>query len=510
MKILTSIDYLGKSPELFINSGSSYKSTLGGILTVIVTTLQLLGTIYFVNLLLSGSQFSVNQSDEPHPDSLKNWKNEELAIMITDKIINPIPNQDRIFTMTAIFYKDTPRADAQGKITYSVETSIIKTEPCKLDVHFTEGYDLWKQEKNLNVSTCFGRDQDFNSTKTHGATGFSGLVIWISRCVNTTEKKDCLPPADIEKNLENIFILVRKKDIYFNHNNNRDEVATPYIYSEAVSTSSTVFKRIFYTIRNIDYESDEGLIITDWNTYKFSAIASSKESVDLRTTTTIPGSFAAASFYQNGYKLKFKRTYYKGQNMLADAGGLFKGILTLATVLNIYFCETSFYQAIFSSLGSALEQKPTQSFEIPHTENLEDKSLSTNKVLRSKEKEVKSSRKFKKIDLTKNSQKQPEIKLNTVHFLFPLSCFNTKKGNNSNVFKFMQLTTIYKSKMDVKNLFYQLIQLDHSMKTELKDILSCTRQKTFTRSSENNFVTQPSSSYNGSPSKKLFKKKNTE
>jgi hypothetical protein len=86
-----------------------------------------------------------------------------------------------------------------------------------------------------------------------------------------------------------------------------------------------------------------------------------RESVDLRTETTIPGSFAAVSLNMHTSKTKFRRNYYKGQNMLADLGGLLKGIITLATLINYYFTDKNYYSDIINQNIDSLTENEKKS-----------------------------------------------------------------------------------------------------------------------------------------------------
>jgi hypothetical protein len=61
-------------------------------------------------------------------------------------------------------------------------------------------------------------------------------------------------------------------------------------------------------------------------------------------TTTTPTTTKTAVTPMKMYQLKqkFMRKFYKAQNMMADLGGLLKGVLMLATILNFYFSEKNY------------------------------------------------------------------------------------------------------------------------------------------------------------------------
>jgi hypothetical protein len=109
-----------------------------------------------------------------------------------------------------------------------------------------------------------------------------------------------------------------------------------------VQASSTAYKRTWYYFRNIIYESDEGLLLPEIKNRTLNTFAGTRDATDLRTSATVPGTFSVASFYNYPLKQNFKRTYYKGQNMIADSGGIIKGLILIAKFL-YFFSSTNLY-----------------------------------------------------------------------------------------------------------------------------------------------------------------------
>jgi hypothetical protein len=351
MKILQAMDYLGTSPNFLVEGSTSMKSVIGGVLSIITTLIIVAGSSYFVNLLLSRSSFNVIQSEEFFPNAFKSWENEELSILVVSKLLDEIPQADRIFSVTGTWWVSKQNNTGEG-LGYFLEMYDVKLEQCNISRHFKHS-ELWRDQKLINVSKCLAPDQKFNSSKPFGADSYTGIVLWVHRCHNSTEKKDCLPEEEIEKALENVFVLVRFKDYYFDHKLTGD-TSVPYVYSESEQASSTVYKRKWYNFRNVDYTVDEGYVLPSSTVYESTNLAETKSSVDLRVSTTIPGSFAVISFNMYNLKQKFQKTYYKCQNMLADLGGLFKGILVIASLMNYYFSQKLYMRSIIFSNSNSL------------------------------------------------------------------------------------------------------------------------------------------------------------
>jgi hypothetical protein len=347
MDYIICLDFLGKKPNILINGSLTNKTLLGGILSILVTLTLAAGTSYFVQLLFSRDSYNVVLNDEYNLDSFKSWKNEEFSVTLMDRVLDEIPNADRIFGITGTWWVNREHYSPVGSVSYKLEMYDVKMEKCNLTKHFND-IDLWKNEKLINSSMCFARDQDFNSSKIFGANNYTGLVLWIHRCHNSTTKNDCLPIEEIDKALLNVFFLVRFKDYYLDHKMSGYN-AVPYIFSDSVQASSSAYKRIWYNFRNVEYQTDEGYIFPDVKSTHLTNLAGTRESVDIRTDTTIPGSFSVVSLNMWTLKQIYKKSYYKAQNMLADLGGLFKGIISLATILNYYFSDKNLYCNIINS-----------------------------------------------------------------------------------------------------------------------------------------------------------------
>jgi hypothetical protein len=237
-----------------------------------------------------------------------------------------------------------------GTINWVIQRYPVNLEKCNLTVHFSDNMDMWRDQKLINDSICFSKNQSvpLESRYLFGDLNYTGIVTWIHKCINTTEDQTCASEEEIQKTLSNVFFYVRFKDYYYDHSILGDP-AKEYVYSDLVMASSTAYKRIWYYMKNVEYFDDNGFIFSGNTIYNYTSFAGSRESTDLRTIPTIPGTFAAVSL--NGYTSvqKYFRKYYKAQNMIADLGGIIKSILVLAMLLNYYFEQKYYYLDLINS-----------------------------------------------------------------------------------------------------------------------------------------------------------------
>jgi hypothetical protein len=109
-------------------------------------------------------------------------------------------------------------------------------------------------------------------------------------------------------------------------------------------------------MRNVQYDTDAGIFLPYLDSRYYTTMVDVKESVDLRTDTTIPNSFSAVSFNMYILKQNITKRYYKFQNMLADLGGLLKGVISIAVFINWYFCNKQFYNQIINANLNSLNK----------------------------------------------------------------------------------------------------------------------------------------------------------
>lgn len=345
---MKNLDFLGTKPVFFINGKTSSKTTFGGLLSVISALIILAASGYFIQMLFSRSSFNVLLSEDFNPNPTKSWNEPEFSVMLQNRLLADIPEKDRIYGITAQTWCNKPVAQPDGSVKQVTEILPVKLERCDVKRNFANSTDLWRDQKLINDSYCITPGQNISSIKLFGENDYCGVVFWIHKCQNSTTKKDCYPDDVLTKELQNIFVLTRFKDYYFDHNL-LGETGIPYIYSDLQQASISAYKRAWYLFRNVEYESDEGFILPESVTNRYTNLAGTREATDLRASPTIPGSFMVISLNMYQLKQKFMRKFYKAQNMMADLGGLLKGVLMLATILNFYFSEKLYYNEIINN-----------------------------------------------------------------------------------------------------------------------------------------------------------------
>lgn len=348
MNLITNLDFLGTKPVFFINGKTSSQTIFGGLLSLISALIILASSGYFIQMLFSRSSFSVILSEDFNPKPIKSWNEPEFSVMLQNRLLADIPDKNRIYGITAQTWCNKPVPQSDGTTKQVTEILPVKLEKCDVKKNFANSTELWRDQKLINDSYCITPGQNISSIRLFGENDYCGVVFWIHKCQNSTTKQDCYPDDIITKELQNIFVLTRFRDYYFDHNL-LGETGIPYVYSDLQQASISAYKRAWYLFRNVEYESDEGFILPEGVTNKYTNLAGTREATDLRASPTVPGSFMVISLNMHQLKQKFMRKFYKAQNMVADLGGLLKCVLMLGSILNYYFSEKLYYNQIINS-----------------------------------------------------------------------------------------------------------------------------------------------------------------
>ena len=107
MKLLKTLDFLGTRPYFFIEGSGNSKTTLGGILSVLVSFVVLAGCSYFFNLLFSRSKYSVLQNEQYFPEAFRYWYSDDVSFKILNRTFGHISDGDRLFDVTGQWWKST-------------------------------------------------------------------------------------------------------------------------------------------------------------------------------------------------------------------------------------------------------------------------------------------------------------------------------------------------------------------------------------------------------------------
>jgi hypothetical protein len=482
MKRITELDYLGTQPTLFINGKTSYKTFLGGTISIIFFISLIMGVSYFFSLLISKETFTISSSEEYNPNVFASWNNLEFSIVLVNNYGLPYPEQDRLYSVVAMWLKWEDYIKPDNTTGSQIKMVPIKLEKCNITKHF-EDPSLWRTSNYLDSSYCTETNQNFNLSKTIGARNYTMINFWVHRCKNTTTKKDCYSEEKIEQDLLNANIAVRFKNFYFDHKKTKD-IGMPYIFRDAFIASSSLYRRFKFTIQEVEYFNDHGLVFPGTVRNNYVTFNNYRESTAIKVDSLVPDSFLEISFENHVLKQIVKKNYYKFQNMIADIGGLLKAALTILTFFNNYFSDKLYFHDIIEENISSMCPKKIPSTNIAHISkskkvnnrnvvhsqinllNYADNPLNKNKMKNSSF-EINDQANVSKFyvnselkTIKSENKKSQFCQLKLIEIIIPFWCIKKKICKNKNLAAHYSYKNFIIKLLDVRNIVKKINNLD--------------------------------------------------
>jgi hypothetical protein len=435
-------------------------------------------------LLSSRTNYSVISSDNYDPNTFFNYTNPEVALYMTNMLGEYLPDADRLYSIVGTYWYYTKFQQPDGTLISSMSSKILKMEKCNAARHFPNNFEMWKNEKFLNDSYCVAPNQIANISKPFAYDDSTAIVYWIQKCQNTTTKNDCHSKEYIDKTLENVFLLTRYTNYYFEHSKQTGE-AVQYVQTDGFSISSTINKSFWYTLKSVEYFTDSGIFLPETTLQNFYTYFGWKESVILSKDTTIPDSVAALYFNMNPLKLVITKKYYKFQNMLADVGGLLKSVIWIATLISQYLTRptlvdlfNNIYKYEAYNSNENLENQPLKNFVQSENNSMVKSGFMQPSMLTLKTSKIKTSDPVNDIN---NSKIKPDfISNNEKNSLIILLENKNKNSYYNNLSNFKKLfRCILSTKKDIQIKQFKLIEAKLEKIVSFEHLIKITKNVKF-------------------------------
>ena len=354
LDFITVADILSSKPELRTSERfERFKTVYGGALTILMTALIIGASVSFGIEFLErkNSIITYNKipADETNQAEIGDFP---YMVALLDNGLKLLEDEDRWYSFLSETWDFYPKNSSSGQIEMGLKRIKINTERCNIDKHFGKYKELFKDVPYLEHHYCLIPGQNVTAYGLYGSTKPNNFIDhWISTCVNDTalNRTNCHSREESKARLVNTYISYVFLDIAIDHNDIQNPIKV-ILRSEILPVSSSIYKRIFFYLSSISYKTDYGFIFEDMKEEKVFQVSDSKENVDLRPEGTVPGSFALITVLMAKYNNFYFRKYYKGQNFLADMGGIIKGLLLIGTFLNYLISEEFYFINLIESL----------------------------------------------------------------------------------------------------------------------------------------------------------------
>lgn len=466
---MKTIDLLGTQIRLRIDGETSYKTISGAFATMLISLLALLTLISFGQDLFFKENSDVSYSKNFQPfGNISVFDNFPLLLTLVKRGQLFVTDQQKYFNISMNNFRLEVGSDSSNIIT----NEPIQMGPCILE-DFRNNSDSFISQINGNISNfyCVKPNQKIEFYGLIGGRIYNYLVILINRCKNGTEII-CKPQNEIDQMLNQVFIRSIIPDYYFD-SKNYENPGRFYAKMQNTPISSSFYKRIYLYYKNVEYITDHGILLKNFNNQTYFQFDFQSNDVyynDLPRYS--PDTIAEISITTTQIKDVYFRHYYKLQNLAADIGGIIKTatlILSLVNslisfpLMNNYIYDSVFYYndniqqnptlLKISSYASNLISKPSNQISKPN--NLSVLECLSKKEIRNKKLKINNT---KKLDVSHFKPKKLEITLLHILCKFSNSKMIKKKVNhvNNSVNNLLDVRAIIRN-TNLSNIYFKTL-----------------------------------------------------
>jgi hypothetical protein len=376
-ELILKSDILGPNPSLKIHKNKRHSSIPGGIISILAFFLILTVAIYFIERMLSRSDKTITFNVFPTESQSFDFSKVPIIFIFTDYLGFPLKNVEKYFR-TYVATWDIK----QNNNTIITTPTFLKFEKCDINKHFSSEHKFFFENiPFLSDHICINPDQKFFLNNTFASIkGFSTFSIYLQICSNNTSqnKTNCYEESRIQRELSGMYFNIKFLEYSFNHSN-IDSPGNLYLRSDAIPVSPSVYKKEIYTVKQVEYISDYGFIQESKDTKNYYYLSDNKESTDLSPDANSHRTFVYYQFTMDPKTESYTRIFMKAQTLLANIGGVIKGVLVSCEILTTIFLKELYYidliSALFNINNKKMEEKMQSRLTIVKINEGKEKAL---------------------------------------------------------------------------------------------------------------------------------------
>ena len=421
-------------------------------------------SIFFIQVFFNRNESSIISYFKTSNDSyIENFHNFPFMIKLSYPGAVKLTNPEQTWRLNPYLYTMDP------KISSSFNLTKVNYSRCTKDRF--KGYDnILSTIENLEEYFCFDfGNKKFDLAGPYGGSGFNQFLnIRIRGCYEEIEKTKCLSPAEVQTITKDLFLDIRVLNTNIVHENINP--IEKEMLGQRIPISNTVLKRIYFQMQTVDYTSDFGYVFQSQETltsnqFNDYTVDSSLIQYNDVSNTAYYKVFTILNLVNSQSKMFYNRTYMKAQTLLANIGGILKGITFIAQVLN-YFISNRLLDLELSNLIHLKLQKVV----------CEDNESIFKQIMKNNQKEeIKKStpqvRVFDNLNTISKNSDSKQMSLRIHELIIPLGCFCNKEKKN----RFETSLKIANSILSIANLLQKLQELEGLKRC----VLSSDELKTF-------------------------------
>ncbi len=354
-------DFFGVSYSLSEHGAKAFKTSLGFILSAIVT----FSTICFAfitgqELFLKTTPF-VNTFQEINYHNAFNISTMPIIIAVGYEDGPFVQNISSVYNIS-INYHQTINGDSSLHKTYNMSDCDPYKYPTEISRLMIEELNNYKAQKADTL--CINIPNGLRIQNQFGTLNSSYIGIQFDLCdPNITS---CNPDISILQQVN--FVKISFVDTLLNPNDFENPIVS-YFNQVIQQVGVGLYKRVYLSISNNTLESDNGFLFNSNNRIDYTSVISDKIDLNIPEEREVLIITIDAPNKRN----HIKRSYIKVQNVMANVGGIFKTTIMILKVFLGNYVSFKYHQEI-----EKLSIKKNQSTTVKVLDNLspsiEDKS----------------------------------------------------------------------------------------------------------------------------------------
>lgn len=332
---MNNFDFFRYYPVMQVNGQSGFKTSIGGVLSIITGILSVLAIIMFSKDLIfkTNPTFLTTSNYTLYPT----LKADKILVGLTAVFLNNTEIDDRDKLLNITFGKIVVNNSEENNINFYRINSVNCVQNIKSFQNNTNLEEMIIED--INNYMCAPEILKSDLIGEYATNSYSAWDIKIDKCRNSTENNNF---CKSNEEIENVLSVFYGKLVFSDNIVQIDNLHFPIkeVYKKGVvrlSITSSRTDKFYFQITNV--LSDEGILFEEeksimsysFNRQETDSIIASNEDIILRLIITLTRN-----------EVILKRTYKKIQKVAADVGGIIKALTIVFYVLNEVFGHVSF------------------------------------------------------------------------------------------------------------------------------------------------------------------------
>lgn len=353
LKLFKSLDLMGKSFQLSFNGDYQYKTYTGALISLILTVLLVIGTIYF------GKEVIV-KSDPFVTPTFQTYNKFDKQNLTTDNLFVMVGVEDPRY----VYYVDETIFNMTGQIsgydfnekTNSPEWMFKYFKPVICSTLYNNSIiekSLPEFTYDLNMFWCIPKikenEENVYVEGFYGAKSLRIVQFILSKCVNSTENNNsCKPEEEMNKYLQGGIIAIQSNKFILDSKNLDTPLKKATVDSWQILNLNMEVNMFFY-LKTLEFETDIGFLLPSLQEFK------GYEYNDPKTTYIMKEKIndnvlARINFIGSSWGSKYLRKYEKIQEVVTKIGGLLKALVFIGSVISYMTSEIEMNNDILLNL----------------------------------------------------------------------------------------------------------------------------------------------------------------